>query len=203
MIKVGLTGGIGSGKTTICNVFRQLGVPVYSADNEAKKVIQQDKVQTKLISRFGKEIYKKDGTIDSQKFASIIFANNEALNSANNIIHPAVNEDYNKWLSEHNSATYTIKEAAILVESGAYEFMDIIITVCAPIDVKIARVIKRDNTTAELVKQRMDKQLSDDEKLAVSDFVINNDDVQLVVPQVINIHNQIQKMQNICVFSND
>ena len=186
MITVGITGGIGSGKTIICKVFKQLNVPVYNADSEAKILIATDKqVQSKITAVFGENIFR-DGELDRKKLAEIVFNDSSALKKLNNIVHPAINNHFQTWLLSQTHP-YVIKEAAILFESGSYKLMNYTVTVTAPESVRIQRVMKRDNIPQEAVKKRMENQMSDQEKIKRSNFVIYNDDKQLVLPQVIDL----------------
>lgn len=191
MIKVGVTGGIGSGKTIVCSVFQKLGVPVYNADSNAKYLITSDKAISDFIKkRFGKDLFTNEG-LDKKKLADIVFNDPSALNDLNSVVHPAVKKNFNQWLEKQNKAPYIIKEAAILFESGANRDMDKIITVIAPEPLRIERTIKRDNVSEEEVKKRMSFQSSDEYKIQKSDFVISNDGNSLILPQIIQIHKEI------------
>ncbi|MBL7884254.1 MAG: dephospho-CoA kinase [Bacteroidia bacterium] len=192
MKKVGITGGIGSGKSTVCKVFELLGAPVYYADDEAKKMLDFDtSIKSNLIYLFGNSVLNDEGTIDRKKLASIVFNDKAKLEKLNSIIHPAVASHFEEWCQLNKSALFIIKEAAILFESNAYKQVDKIITVVAPVELKIERVLKRDATTKEDVLNRMANQMSDEEKIKKSDFVINNDEQQLIIPQVLVIAKQL------------
>jgi dephospho-CoA kinase len=191
MIIVGLTGGIGSGKSTVAKIFYQLGIPVYDADSRSKNIVNTNiEIKNFLKNEFGNDIYISENQLDTKKLAKYIFNNKELLQKVNSIIHPKVNEDFKIW-SENQKSKYVIKEAAILFESGSYKQTDKIITVTAPVNVRIERVCKRDNTNEEQVKSRINNQMSDEEKIKKSHFVIYNDNSKLLIPQIINIHNQI------------
>jgi len=195
MLKVGITGGIGSGKTTVCKVFETLGVPVYYADMEAKKIQEEDaEVKSAILKEFGKDILNTSGAIDRPKLAAIVFNDKDKLQKLNNIVHPAVANHFNKWLIANKESKYTLQEAAILFESGVYKRVDKIISVIAPLDIRISRTTKRDNISEELVRQRMNNQISDEEKIKRSDFIIYNDEQQLLIPQVIRIHEQLNQL---------
>jgi len=195
MIKVGITGGIGSGKTTVCKIFELLGVPVYYADDEAKKFLDSnDEVKTGILKFFGSEVLNPEGEIDKKKLASLVFNNKEQLEKLNSIVHPAVRVNFEKWLKQHSSKKYILEEAAILFESGAYKLMDKVIVVIAPIDLKLNRAMKRDKISKEEVEQRISNQISDEEKIKRSQFVIHNDEKQLMIPQILNIHEQLMKL---------
>ena len=184
MIKLGITGGIGSGKSTVCKVFTCLNVPVYNADDRAKFIVQSHKDAISQIKNlFGADLYEKD-VLDRKRLAAIVFENKNALQQLNAIVHPLVSEDFSAWLNEHNTSKLVVKEAAILFESGAYLQMDKIACVTAPYQMRLDRVAQRDHTTTALVKKRMENQMSEQEKVKRSDFVIVNDETQLLVPQI-------------------
>lgn len=192
MKKVGITGGIGSGKSTVCKVFELLGIPVYYADDEAKKLLDFDvEIKSKLQSIFGNSILNDQGGIDRKKIATIVFNDKQKLEQLNSVIHPAVATHFVNWCKLHSSASFIIKEAAILFESNAYKQVDKIITVVAPLELKIERVIKRDLASREEVLKRIANQMSDEEKIKRSDFVIVNDEQILVIPQVLDILKKI------------
>lgn len=194
MIIVGLTGGIGSGKTTVAKAFNALGIPVYIADDEAKKLMQTSKVlKRKLIEMFGKEAYV-GGALNKQYIANIIFYNKEYLDKMNAIVHPQVANHFKKWLLKQQSP-YVIKEAAILFENGTYKLCDVLITVTAPREMKIERLLKRDNTTVEKIEAVMKNQWSDEKKIKLSDFVIDNSELEKTKQQVLKIHQQILNNQ--------
>jgi len=189
MIKIGITGGIGSGKSTICKIFETLEIPIYYADISAAVIVNKNlQVKSQLTAKFGEDLYEF-GMLDRKKLSSIIFNNSEALAFVNSLIHPAVKLDYENWLGNNKLAPYTLKEAAILFESGAHTQVDKIICVYAPQDIKIQRVINRESITHNEVMRRILSQMPDEEKMKRSDFVIYNDNVQLVLPQVLKIHN--------------
>ena len=193
MLKVGLTGGIGSGKTLISTIFSYLGIPVFNADNEARKIINTDtEVVCSLKAGLGMDIYNKTG-IDKNKLASIIFNDPKTLQKVNSIVHPKVHEYFKKWIEKKKSAKYVIEEAAILFESGTYKKLDITINVHADKLIRIDRVVKRDNINSEAVENRIKNQLSDEERIELADFTIFNNGKQMVLPQVIEIHNKILK----------
>ena len=194
MIIVGLTGGIGSGKTTVAKAFNALGIPVYIADDEAKKLMQTSKVlKRKLIELFGKDAYT-DGHLNKQFIANIIFHDKNYLDKMNAIVHPQVAKHFKKWLLKQH-APYVIKEAAILFENGTYKQCDVLITVTAPKELKIERLLKRDNTTVEKIKAIMKNQWSDEQKIKLSDFVIDNSELEITKQQVLKIHQQILNNQ--------
>lgn len=189
MKKIGITGGIGSGKTTVARVFEQLGIPVYHADYWAKEIMNTEPlVIERLKELFGKDIYDNAGKANRKRIAELVFADKNKLNELNSIIHPAVWLHGENWLKQHAGKPYILKEAAILFESGGNKDMDKVIMVSAPIEIRLERVMKRDNATREEVTARMANQWPDEQKIALSDFVIVNDDRQLVIPQVLEVH---------------
>lgn len=192
MYKVGITGGIGSGKTTVCKVFEVLGIPVFYADTEAKNMMVEDELLVEDIkSTFGKESYFENGKLNNKHIASIVFNSEGELAKLNALVHPAVFRAFDRWEANVNpNAPYTLKEAALLFESGSYKMCDTTILVTAPPDVKINRVMQRDNSTAEQVKARMDKQMSDDEKAKMANHFIMNDEAHSIIEQVLALHKE-------------
>ncbi len=189
MIKVGITGGIGSGKTTVCKVFELLGIPVFYSDEESKQLLYNDLgLSGKITKAFGNAVIGDLGKVDRKKLGILVFNDKEKLQQLNAILHPAVAIRFDEWVQQNSHHKYILKEAAILFESGANKQVDTVITVTAPIALKIKRAIHRDNLTSEQVEQRMKNQLSDEEKIKLSEFVIYNDEEQLIIPQVLKIH---------------
>jgi len=192
MIIVGLTGGIGSGKTTVAMAFKALGVPVYIADDEAKSLMNRSKViRRKLVKVFGEAAYI-DNTLNRPFLATAIFNNKELLKQMNAIVHPKVAKHFLKWKAKQK-APYSISEVAILFENGTYKNYDYIITVTAPEKDRIKRVIKRDNSTKEKIQAIINNQWSDKEKINLSDFVITNVDLKQTQKQVLRIHKILNK----------
>lgn len=179
---IGLTGGIGSGKTTIAKHFASLGVPVYIADDEAKKLMDNPEIITELKSVFGNEIIENE-KIDRKALAQIVFQNPKKLKKLNSIIHPAVKLHFENWLHSHKNHSIIIKEAAILFESGSYKDCDAIITVTSPLEVRIERVMKRDNTSRESILHRINNQWTDEQRISKSDYVITNISVKEALKQ--------------------
>ena len=187
MMHVGLTGGIGSGKTTVARVFRTLGVPVFEADAEGRKLLDDDAaVQAAVTQRFGNDL-TTNGKIDRKALATIVFKDPNALADLNAIIHPAVRAAFAHW-AKAQTAPYAIMESAILAESGGHANFERIIVVSAPEPLRMARVMQRDGVGEHAVKARMANQASDEERSAIADHVIHNDDRKLVIPQVLAIH---------------
>ncbi len=169
---IGLTGGIGSGKTYVASLFNQKGIPVYNSDNEAKKIMTDSAVIEQLKINFGEAIIQNN-TIDRKKLAALVFNNPTQLQQLNSIIHPLVKIHFENWVKQQNTA-FVLKESAILFESGANQNCDIVITVEAPIAVRIERVIKRDNSTLAQVQDRIKNQLTENERVKKSNFVVHN-----------------------------
>ncbi|MBN1416550.1 MAG: dephospho-CoA kinase [Bacteroidales bacterium] len=191
MIKVGVTGGIGSGKTTACKVFECLGVPVYYADEAARLLVDSDQdIRNSLIALFGNDIYEGN-TLNRTLFASLVFNNRQLLEAANQIIHPSVRADFNSWVRMHESKDYVIEEAAILFESGSNALIDKCITIVSPVEIRIKRIIKRPGMTSERIKSIMANQWTDEKKVKLSDFVVINDEKSLIIPQILFIHRQL------------
>ena len=194
MLKVGLTGGIGSGKSFVARLFAELGVPVYEADYEAKMLIEVDpEIVAAYKSFFGDDIYTPLG-LNRKKVAAIVFEDKELLQRVNKVVHPAVACHFDVWLKQHSGAPYVIHEAAILFESRSSERMDKVIAVSAPDSIRVARVMARDGVGEEAVKLRMNNQMKEEERLAKADFVIVNDEIQLLLPQVVGLHQQFLLM---------
>ncbi|MEZ4888096.1 MAG: dephospho-CoA kinase [Chitinophagales bacterium] len=191
-LQVGLTGGIGSGKTMVSKFFALLGIPIYYADDAAKWLMQNDTTLIEAIkTTFGEHLYTKDQQLDRKLLANIVFNDVEALRTLESLVHPAVFQHTQEWATKHNSAPYLIREAALTFESGSYKILDKVITVYAPKDVRIQRVLQRDNTTIEAIEARMDKQMPDEKKMEMADFVVFNDGKTLLIPQILHIHKEI------------
>lgn len=189
MIKVGLTGNIGAGKSTVAKVFETLGVPVYHADVEAKKFLNYPDVIKELIVQFGSELFTK-GEVDRKKLSSLVFSDSVLLGKLNAIIHPLVKSDLEDWIIRNEMHLYIIQEAAILFESGFYKKFDKVILVHSPLELAAQRVMKRDNVSFEEIERRRDNQWSQERKSKLSDYIIYNDEKQLIIPQVLRIHSR-------------
>lgn len=192
---IGLTGGIGSGKTSIARYFQSLGIPVYIADEEAKKLTNSQAIKQHLRNTFGDAIFEND-IIVNEKLAAIVFKDPKQLERLNDIIHPAVRNHFQEWLTQHEESPLVVKEAAILFESGSYLDCNKIITVTAPLETRINRVIKRDNTTKEAVMRRIQNQWTDDMRISKSDYVIENTDLSQAKQQVDKILKKLLNPQN-------
>ncbi|MCB9191081.1 MAG: dephospho-CoA kinase [Flavobacteriales bacterium] len=185
---VGITGGIGSGKTTTCKIFEQLNVPVYYADIRAKELmLHNEQLRSKIIQAFGEKAYS-NGHLNREYLAKVVFSSKEKLSVLNGLVHPAVGADFEAWLEEHESAKYVLKEAAILFESGAYHNVDVTVLVIAPKEVRIDRVTERDGFTRDEVLKRMNNQWTQERKAKLADHIINNDGTELLIPQVLELH---------------
>lgn len=192
ILKIGLTGGIGSGKSLVSKVFSTLGIPVYDADSNAKRIMNTSKeIKNKLIDCFGENSFIKD-KLNRKYLADIVFNNPEELQKLNNIIHPAVTVDFIEWSKQQNPAPYVIYEAAILYESGWYKVMDKTILVEAPDEIRIERTMQRDNTSREEVLKRIKNQWPTAKIKPLTDFIIQNDNKQLVLSQVIDIDKRLK-----------
>lgn len=189
---IGITGGIGSGKTIVCTIFETLGVPIYSADQHAKRLMNENEsLQDRIRQAFGAQAYE-DGTLNRQYLAEQVFSLPERLEILNGLVHPAVAEDFDEWIEQHANAPYVMKEAAILFESGADQAVDITVMVIAPEDVRIRRVIERDGVTEESVRQRMANQWPQERKVKLADHIINNDGQTLIIPQILELDQQFR-----------
>ncbi|TDE07124.1 dephospho-CoA kinase [Flavobacterium sandaracinum] len=180
---IGLTGGIGSGKTTIANYFHSCGIPIYIADDEARKLMQSSEIVAAIKNTFG-DIVFENGNINREKLAKIVFNEPARLAQLNAIVHPAVKRHFKQWLVENKAAAYIIYETAILFESGSYKDCDLIITITAPVETRIQRVLDRDKTTREAILKRMDAQWSDEKRTAKSDFVVENSTIEIAKREV-------------------
>ena len=192
---IGLTGGIGSGKTTLATYIESLGIPVFIADDEAKKLIQSAEVLREINAVFGEAVFEK-GQLNRQELASIVFSNPEKLSQLNGIIHPAVKRQFKIWLDENQSAPFVVYEAAILFESGSYQNCDSIITITTPLEDRIARVMQRDNSSREQVLNRINAQWTDEQRAAKSNFIIENTDPQNAKSQLDEILKILKIQQN-------
>jgi dephospho-CoA kinase len=183
---IGLTGGIGSGKTTIAKHIMSLGIPVYIADDEAKKILLLPETLISLKLVFGDTIFDNE-TLNKDKLSTLVFGNSQKLKQLNQIIHPAVKSDFDNWLLSNINTPLVVKEAAILFESGSYKDCDIIITIVAPLETRIKRVIDRDGVNSETVLSRINNQWTDEMRIEKSDYVIENEDIKISCAQTENL----------------
>lgn len=195
MLKIGITGNIGSGKSTICKVFNLLGIPVFSADEAGKKVMTTDnQLINGIKTAFGESAYLNDGSLDRKYLANIVFNNSNELQKLNALVHPAVFRAFDQWAASVTNAPYVIKETAILFESGSYTHCDSTILVSAPLEKRKQRVMARDKISAPDVLAREARQMSEEKKKKLVNYIINNDESGLVIPQVMVLHNIFLEM---------
>jgi dephospho-CoA kinase len=196
MLRIGLTGGIGSGKSTVAQIFEVLGIPVYYADIEAKRLMNRDaELKNSIIKNFGEDAYK-DGLLNRAYISSIVFKDHAKLDLLNSIVHPATIKDGESWMKKLETSTlhsvpYAIHEAALIFEAGVAQGLDFVIGVYAPLPLRIKRVMERDKVTKEEVLKRMNRQIDEETKMKLCDFVITNDEQQLVTTQVLNLHEKL------------
>ena len=190
MFKVGVTGNIGSGKTTVCKIFEVLGIPVFYADDEAKKVMITDAILVDGVKQaFGNDAHFADGTLNRKHIAAIVFNDKEQLTRLNALVHPAVFRAFDAWVANIDpKVPYVLKEAALLFESDSYKMCDRSVLVTAPLDVRIQRVIKRDGISTDEAKSRDARQFTEEVKRTMANDIILNDDTALVIPQVLKLH---------------
>ena len=186
MLRIGLTGGIGSGKSTVAKIFETLGIPVYYADDASKRLMNEnEELKNSIQQHFGQEAYT-DGKLNRKHLSSLVFNNPEKLALLNSIVHPATIKDAEKWMQKQ-TAPYAIKEAALIFESGSQEHLDKVIGVYAPAAIRIQRVMQRDNASREEAISRMNKQINEEIKMRLCDYVVTNDEQQLLIPQVLQL----------------
>ncbi|THF51559.1 dephospho-CoA kinase [Flavobacterium supellecticarium] len=190
---IGLTGGIGSGKSTIAEYIHSKGIPVYIADDQAKKIMDDPEIVKKVREIFEENVVENE-KLNRKKIAELVFSSPNLLKKLNEIIHPAVRENFNKWLKNNEKSNFIVKEAAILFESGSYKDCDKIILVTAPQDIRIERVMNRDKVSREQVLDRMKNQWSDEQKAAFSDYIIDNTDLSISLKEVDLILKELNKM---------
>ena len=188
MLRVGITGGIGSGKSTVCQIFEHLGVAVYRADLRAKTLYEEsDSLKAAVIAEFGEEIYTA-GHLNRARLAQIVFSDKSKLQVLNQLVHPLIFQEYENWCVKHQHDAYTLKEAAIMFESGSYRQLHLIVGVAAPEDIRISRTMDRDGLSKEEVELRIQKQMPQETLLQRCDYVIMNDGRQSLIEQVKNLH---------------
>lgn len=192
-LQVGITGGIGSGKSLVCKIFSALGVPSYDADSRAKMVMTTDGILVEAIKKeFGVLSYDANGTLNRQHLANTVFNQPDKLKRLNELVHPRVALDYKQWAQSQTSVKYVLKEAALLFESGSYQTLNRVIVVTAPETLRVQRVLKRDpHRSAEQTKEIIRNQMAEEEKIKKADYVITNDETTLLIPQVLKLHAQL------------
>ncbi|OKL40722.1 dephospho-CoA kinase [Pontibacter flavimaris] len=195
MRRIGITGGIGTGKTIVSRLFAVLGVPVYDADTRAKWVMHHNKaLRQELLEAFGPATYTNAGELDRTYLASMVFNNPQRLELLNSLVHPHVGKDFEVWAASHADKPYVLKEAALMFESESWRQMDEVITVYAPLALRLQRLLQRDTHRTEAdIKAILARQLSEEEKMRRAQHVIFNDDKQLIIPQVLSLHEQFSK----------
>jgi dephospho-CoA kinase len=195
MLKIGLTGGIGSGKSVVAKIFSLFDVPIYYADSQAKRLmLENTNLKQSIINLLGKMAYQ-DKQLNTSYIADKIFNDPELLEQMNNFVHPAVHKDFLSWSLQHKEKAYVIEEAALILEGGNIDVFDYVIVVSSPDKLRIERVMERDGITKEEVLMRMKSQLPQDRKIELADFLIENDEIRLVTPQVIELHNKFVSLQ--------
>lgn len=191
MLKIGITGGIGSGKTTVCRVFELLGIPIFYADTVAKLIMNTDPVlKEEILKTFGQKSYSMDGELNRSYISSIVFKNESELDKLNALVHPAVFRAFDKWLGIHYDAPYIIKEAALLFETKSYTMCDLSVLVVSPEALRVQRVIARDAISQDEIALRMKRQLSDEQKMKLADHILFNDESRLLIPQILELDQQ-------------
>lgn len=191
-LQIGITGGIGAGKSTVCKIFSVLGIPTYDADSRAKAVMTTDGILVEGIKKeFGTLSFKSSGELNREYLATEVFNNEQKLKKLNALVHPRVEVDYRNWLKEQIGAPYVLKEAALLIETGSYKALDYLLLITAPEEVRIGRVLERDkHRNRAQVKEIIKNQLDETEKLTVANFIINNDGKHSLLEQVLKLHEQ-------------
>ena len=195
MVKVGLTGGIGSGKTTVSNFLLDYGIPVYNSDSKGKTLMNTNlEIKNNIVSIFGERVYD-NGILNTNLLSSIVFNDSTKIEQLNNLVHPKVAQDFNQWIGKNNNKPILVKEAAILIESGAYLNMDKIILVVSEKSTRINRVSKRDNSDLESIEKRINLQLTDNEKIKYADYIIeNNSSLEHLKLEVLKVVNKIREV---------
>jgi dephospho-CoA kinase len=191
MLKIGITGNIGSGKTTVSKLFELMDIPVFYADDAAKNIMVTDELLIAEIKQaFGAASYFDDGTLNRKHIAGIVFNDETQLAKLNSLTHPAVFRAFDNWVAGITGAPYVVKEAALLFESTSYKMCDKSIMVIAPLEMRIKRVMQRDGIGSEEVEKRNARQFSEEKKIALADYVIRNDETELIIPQVLKLHQE-------------
>lgn len=194
MLKIGITGGIGSGKSTVARIFSLLGVPVYYADDAAKTIMQTDDLLIQQVkAHFGEQMYDGNNVLDRAALGKIVFNDKDKLELLNSLVHPATIRHSDEW-ADRQTSPYVLKEAALLFESGSFQYLDKCIGVSAPQPLRILRVMKRDNISRNDVLARMHKQIDDSIKMKLCDYVIRNDEQEMVIPQVLALHETLLQL---------
>ncbi len=198
MLKIGITGNIGSGKTTVSKLFELIGIPVFYADEAAKNIMVTDEVLIAGVKQaFGNNAYFDDGTLNRKYIASIVFNDELRLTELNALVHPAVFRAFDNWITQFdNSVPYVLKEAAVLFESSSYKMCDKTIMVTAPLEMRIRRVMKRDNIIRDEILKREARQFTEEKKIQLADYIIKNDESELIIPQVLKLHQEFLSLNH-------
>jgi len=192
-MEVGITGGIGAGKSIVCKIFSTLGIPIYDADTRARQLMEESQsLRDNISAVFGDNSYNQEGALNREYLANLVFSDSIKVRELNRMVHPEVAKDYLAWVNIWSSqAPYLVKEAALLIESGSYLKLDYLVTVTAPIDLRITRVLSRDpQRERKQIESIIERQLSDPKRVEFSDFVLNNDEKQMLIPQVLQLHSK-------------
>jgi dephospho-CoA kinase len=191
-LRIGITGGMGAGKSTMCKIFGQLGVSIYDADSRAKFIMSNNQELKKAITEnFGWDSYTRKDELNREYLAKVVFNNEEKLELLNNLVHPAVKNDYEQWAQEHRDEPYSLKEAALLFESMSYKTLHKVIVIASPIETRIERIMKRDHVKREDILKRIQNQSTDRERMNKADWVIYNDGVRSLIEQTLEVHREI------------
>ncbi len=192
MLKIGITGGIGSGKSTACSFFKELGIPVFSADDYGKEILHTNQaVRQALTKTFGEDIYNEVGELQRAKLADIVFNDKDKLAQLNAIVHPQVAIGFEEWVNNQRDVPYVLKEAAIMFESNSHKQLDQVIVVVAPAEERISRVMERDNVNREQVMERIQNQWTDEQRAEKADYILTNDTISTLKSQVHKLHQQL------------
>ena len=196
-LRIGITGGIGAGKSTVCKIFNQIGIPIYDADFRAKWLMNNNPELKEAIRKsFGWDSYTRKDDLNRDYLGKVVFNNEEKLKNLNNIVHPAVIIDFELWTQEHKHEPYSLKEAALLFESNSYKNLHKVIVINSPIETRIERVVKRDHVKREDVLKRIENQSTDRERMEKADWIIYNDGIRSLIEQTMNIHNKILEIRD-------
>ena len=195
-LRIGITGGIGAGKSTICTIFEQIGVPIYDADSRAKWLMQNEpELKKEIKNSFGWDAFTRKEELNREYLAKVVFNNQEKLELLNSLVHPAVKQDYEQWTIQHREKPYSLKEAALLFESNSYKNLHKVIVITCPIEMRIERIMKRDHVKKEDVLKRIQNQSTDKQRLEKADFVIFNDGRRSLIEQTLKIHNEVLELR--------
>lgn len=191
-LRIGITGGMGAGKSTVCKIFEQIGVPIYDADSRAKWLMHNEpELKKEIKNNFGWDSYNRKDELNREYLAKVVFNNHEKLELLNKLVHPAVKQDYEQWTIQHREKPYSLKEAALLFESNSYKNLHKVIVVTCPIEMRIERITKRDHVKKEDILKRIQNQSTDKQRLSRADYVIYNDGNRSLIEQALKIHHQI------------